>query len=95
MEPGSLSVLTQESFSPLGSSQSALCRGCILASLPALCSSFATLHLPTVFSWLLVGRMGIHSSRPAPTCPAKVGRGDALPPGFSSHTVHRSSQRPV
>lgn len=30
MEPGCLSALTQESFSPLGSSQPALCRGCIL-----------------------------------------------------------------
>lgn len=67
MEPGSLSALTHESLSPFGSSQSSLFMDCILENLPPLCSSFATLHLLTVFSWLFMDRMGKHSSRPAPT----------------------------
>lgn len=62
----------------------------MFADLPILYNLFVTLSLLTVFSWpfMDVHRMGKYSSCPTPTFPAEVEQGDALPSGFSSHTVH-------
>lgn len=62
----------------------------MFADLPILYNLFVTLSLLTVFSWSFmdVHRMGKYSSCPTPTFPAEVEQGDALPSGFSSHTVH-------